>query len=358
VLSDSKRILATIKTPTVMAVDRWRIELPFRALIGHGYDAWVSNPSSLPAFQNGKIIRALVQPRVAIDKKKGVNLIRRELNSTDTRWIIDLDDRMDNLPDHNIYKAMNPPWFWTEQVLAACDGATVSTDALARWLRLEVGVKCPIKVLPNRVIPGLFKRIDHDPLTVGLIGGQAHVIDWRVVAPAIQTCVDKFPDVRFLVIGPDVDLNGPNICREPYQTWGGYLHWMGQVDIGLCPLTPSIFNQGKSPLKWIEWGSIGVPCVVSSTVFSDYVQDNHDALIASTLADWTDSLSFLIESGDERERIGLNAQAVIQSLYTENQHTTHERYVFYTDDKGFKPWKLEESSAELPSELPLSPSSV
>ena len=347
------RVLAIIATQPIHPTDRWRVELPFRALVQHGYDAWVSDPKFLAGFQNATMIRTLIQPRLCINNDAGAKEIRRQLDSTNTRWVIDLDDRLDHLPQDNEYNLSNPPWSWTVRALKRADAITVSTEALKDWLRWEQHIdNCPIVVLPNRVLPGLITKQPNERLTVGLIGSPSHLHDWKMIRPALVKLIARFPEVRFLVMGCPIDLeDSPNLETLPVQTWGGYLRVMGQVDIGLCPLTPSVFNRGKSPLKWVEWGSIGVPCVVSPTVFGEVVQHGVTALLADSVNDWEQQAAALIQNPDLRHEIGRAVKHEIEHHWTENAQTCEARWRAYIGDNK---WTSARPSERLWSESPRS----
>lgn len=343
----SERVLAVIGTQPPHPSDRWRIELPFRALILNGYDAWVADPKALEGFQHSTLIRTLVQPRICVSSDHGAREIRRQLDTTRTRWVIDLDDRLDILPKDNEYRASNPPWSWTVRALKQAHAVTVSTRTLATWLRLDQRIDCPIHVLPNRVTHGLIERQPHDRLTVGLIGSPSHLHDWRSIQPALEKLIARFPDVLFLIMGCPIDLDGLNVQRLPVQTWGSYLRIMGQVDIGLCPLTPSEFNRGKSCLKWVEWGSIGVPCVVSPTVFGEVIRNGDTGLIATSQNDWESLTAALILNPDLRSEIGSAVKSEITRNWTENAQTCEARWRAYI---GEPQWTLASSSVPSSSE--------
>lgn len=336
--------------------DRWRIEQPFRALSERGYNAWATDAAHASGyFQGTQPFDAVVLCRTGIKTRAGARQIRRALDTTDTRLVMDYDDRLDIVPPWSEYNQDNPPWAWNRYYLEICDLVTVSTPYLAHWLTHDVQVGCPVAVLPNRVRPGLYKRTCRDRLTLGLIGAATHRYDWVRVREPLGRVLDRHPEVDLLVVGGTIDLRGPNVQHLPAAPWPGYRELMGSVDIGLAPVNPSDFNKGRSCLKWVEWGSVGIPIIASPTVYGDVIFDAIDGLIARTPDEWERCLEALITDEQLRDRIGQAAKRRVAHDWTENDRTCQERWRVYV---GEKKWKSGKSSASFSSErqLSLSPS--
>lgn len=339
-----ERVVAIYDTTSNYGSDRWRIEYPFRNLIAQGYDAWLLHPSEAHRLQGGKLIRALVQPRIGFTSRKMARLMRLSLDTTNTRLVIDMDDRLDAITRHNDWHRVNAAWRHNLYALEVADAITVTTEDLAWWVRSDLGMRCEVHVVPNRVPPNFYRPMMHERLTVGLIGAPQHQQDWNAIARPVQRIVDLFPNIRLLVVGgqPPAGVHGANVEARGWQEWELYRSSVGEVDIALCPLQDTRFNWGRSPLKWVEFGSIGVPCIVSPTVFGRVVRDGDDAFVARAEADWFGLVAALIEDEDLRRRIGQAAKRRIEAEFTENAATAASLWKVLT---GESPWKLEKSLA-------------
>lgn len=83
--------------------------------------------------------------------------------------------------------------------------------------------------------------------------------------------------------------------------------FMQEADIMVVPLVDNLYNRCKSDIKAMEFGSAMKPAVFSDTrPYRETIVDGETGYLAHTANDWYCALKLLIESIEERKRIGEN----------------------------------------------------
>ena len=138
----------------------------------------------------------------------------------------------------------------------------------------------------------------------------------RFAAPALAAAFERHPNLRLRVIGhlalsPELQRFADRIELIDFvSNTEAYWLRLAEADINLAPLTPSVFNDSKSEIKWLEAAMLAVPSVVSgSPVYREALEDGSDALIADTPAEWAQALDRLVADAALREVMGQAARA-------------------------------------------------
>jgi hypothetical protein len=92
------------------------------------------------------------------------------------------------------------------------------------------------------------------------------------------------------------------------------------VDVNLAPLVPgSIFNEAKSAIKWLEAALVETPTVATPTApFVEAIDAGRTGMLATSVEEWEQALSVLLDDDIERRRIG--SQARRDALLTLSPH--------------------------------------
>ena len=125
------------------------------------------------------------------------------------------------------------------------------------------------------------------------------------------------------------------ICNAPYHheripvrniswTAAQEIEDLKQIDIGIYPLEKEEWVLGKSGNKALAYMHVGVPCVATDFGTNSLViQNGEDGFFFffTTMA-WYNSLLYLVDSTDERIRIGKNARLAVEQHFSikANQH--------------------------------------
>jgi glycosyltransferase involved in cell wall biosynthesis len=219
--------------------------------------------------------------------------------------------------------------------MSFCDALTVSTVPLKKRLHQHIldvhGVDMPIFVIPNcnDIEDWKYEKVNGSGVVIGYSGGLSHNDDLDMVLPAIKTIMEKYPDVRFQLMG-QMDLDKAKkvfgkwkqsireriLLMNATKTQPEYPAYLAEQpwSIGIAPLIDSPFNECKSSIKFFEYSSYKIP-VVASRIYPYHkdilgvpvIEHEETGLLCDTVEDWVTNLSRLIESEELRKKLGQNA---------------------------------------------------
>ena len=242
--------------------------------------------------------------------------------------ILDLDDLLFVLPeDHpdrlkHIFTGTLLPTF---QAMLEVDGVTVTTRPLLDFVR---GYNNNAMLLPNYLDDHLWqlrlpvrKTSANEKLRIGYMGGLSHQPDLALLIPVFRNLLRRFPDrLEFHFWGaepPSEFSTNPGVHWHTEVTWNypdfaAYFQTQS-ADIFVAPLANNTFNNCKSSIKYLEYGSLGVPGVYSKVEpYSNVISHGENGFLAASAEDWEDCLFQLIENPELRFTLAANAQADIQ----------------------------------------------
>ena len=243
------------------------------------------------------------------------------------RFVYDLDD--DVVSDESVARMRRllgdtEPWETLRDnrllFLAAADLVTVSRPLIGQLVRPHT--RAPIRLVENAIDATAFglalaggpRRLTVPPV-IGWAGARRESDDLESVAAAWRIVAEREPDVRFAIQGlaadnplaaavPSERLYG--FPWVPLRQYGGHLR---NIDIACCSIADTTFGRCKSPIKWFEMALAGIPCVVSETVYGEYVRDGVDALVARDPEGWADALLALLRGETLWRRVRIAARA-------------------------------------------------
>lgn len=184
------------------------------------------------------------------------------------------------------------------------------------------------------------KRAD-GRIVIGWAGSQTHEADFQVLEPVIHALWEKYgKKIVFLICGGLPEKITKTLPKGSYEVYSGtrtmrdYHQRLASwgFDIGVAPITMTPFNDGKAHGKWMEYASYRIPTV--ATNFGPYkrvIQHGLTGLLCSTTDEWVQSLSHLIDSQYERERIGEAAYQAVKRdwQWKDNIHKWSEVFSKY-----------------------------
>lgn len=263
--------------------------------------------------------------------------------------IYEIDDLLLEIPDehpdsaiHYYTRALFP---MLEAILEA-DVVTGSNPELCEYLR---SLNPNTWLLPNYLDDSLWsfklpsRHSNKTGLVIGYMGSDTHLPDLEYVSPVLQSILDRFGEsIGFKFWGghpPDVIRSHPNVEWIPLElpNYAEFASFFSQqeCDIFIAPLIDSHFNRCKSPIKFLEYSSQGVPGVYSRVVpFESVVKHGENGFLASDLDEWGKYLVRLIENPDLRHQIAINAQETVRREWLLSDHA-HEWLEVY--EKALSP---------------------
>ncbi len=151
-------------------------------------------------------------------------------------------------------------------------------------------------------------------VTIGYFSGSiTHNADFELVLPTLVKVLEERPEVQLHIVG-DLSIPEPlarfegRITNEPFCDWRGLPRRIASVDINIAPLEQTIFNEAKSENKWVEAALVKTPTVASNVgAFKKMIRDGETGILCDDPSSWYQALMTLVESREERERIGCNA---------------------------------------------------
>lgn len=201
-------------------------------------------------------------------------------------------------------------------MIKQADLITVTTPYLKKRITKISGNK-NVVVIPNAINFTHWKKWDlkkDDTIRIGWSGGSTHYIDWHTIKNGIKKLHDKYGDkIKLVLTGCKWEGTLKDIPYE-YHSWldfdaHPYKQASLNLDIAIIPLMDTLFNRSKSSVKWYEYSSLGVPCVVSNVLpYSAEIKHNETALAFNNEDEFVEQVSRLIDDVKLRYTIGENAR--------------------------------------------------
>jgi GT2 family glycosyltransferase len=232
-----------------------------------------------------------------------------------------LDDLINDMDKTNPFRKHIPPNARSrlKYALSRCDRLVVSTDFLAESYRHFIP---DIRVVPNRLekdtwgqLNGL-KRTGTKP-RIGWAGGSTHQGDLILLKEVIEQTREE---ADWIFFGMCPDEIRPLVAEfhdlVPFTEYPKYLASLN-LDIAVAPLAQSPFNQGKSNLRLLEYGCLGVPVVCTDI---DPYRNSPACRVANTPSAWITALRERIHDPEAREREGAAMRQWVHQNYLLEDH--------------------------------------
>ena len=231
-----------------------------------------------------------------------------------------LDDLITGLDKTNPFKKNIPEDAWGrfEHILKSCDRLVVSTMYLAETYRHLIK---DIVVLPNRLEQEKWLTLRSQRRTsakprIGWAGGTTHQGDLLLLEEIIKKTRDEADWVFFGMCPAEIR----PLVKEyhPSVEFGSYPAYLASLnlDIAVAPLATTPFNRGKSNLRLLEYGVLGIPVVCTDI---DPYQDSPACRVPNTSEAWVSALRERIHDADARESEGKQLrQWVLDNFLLEN----------------------------------------
>jgi GT2 family glycosyltransferase/glycosyltransferase involved in cell wall biosynthesis len=200
-----------------------------------------------------------------------------------------------------------------------CDRLVVSTEFLADAYRHMIA---DIVVVPNRLEQDIWLPL-HNQLRagprprIGWAGGTTHHGDLVLLKEIIEQTRHEADWVFF---GMCPDEIRPLIAEfHPFAEFSEYPARLAamNLDIAVAPLAQIPFNQGKSNLRLLEYGVLGIPVVCTDI---DPYRGSPACCVANTASAWVQALRERIHDADARESEGDRLRQWVHQGYLLENH--------------------------------------
>jgi glycosyltransferase involved in cell wall biosynthesis len=281
----------------------------------------------------------------------------RAVQTTGTKIVYEFDDNFHSMPSHNPQAKLHGPASdltrCIDDFVGMADLVVVSTDGLANEYARQRGGR-PMVVAHNALddsafrlhrpaITGQLKR--QGQIRIGWAGSPTHLNDMRLTVPALCKLLDEFPELQIVFLGADLRGLFPQPYFKPsvfkannrvefipgdYTTTAFELKDLASLDIGplryiellkraqfdiaIAPIESNTFNRGKSWVKVLEYGMVGIPTVASNFgPYREYKAGGGQILLADSTAEWHRALRSLIVDETARLRLAFNNREHIEA---------------------------------------------
>lgn len=234
----------------------------------------------------------------------------------DTFIVYSIDDLLTDMPAASSLRAGVPAdsRSYLARTLQYCDRLVVSTPFLAEaygHLAREV------RIVPNRLEREVWMTLKTRRGTgqrprIGWAGGTAHTGDLLLIAEVVAATANE-ADWVFMGMCPDA--LRPYVKEfHPFTSFDQYPQRLAalDLDIAVAPLEQIPFNRGKSNLRLLEYGALGIPVVCTDI---DPYRDSPACKVANLAPSWIEALRARIHDPDAAAREGATMRQWVQEDY-------------------------------------------
>lgn len=257
-----------------------------------------------------------------------------QLRTSRAKLIFDFDDSvwLRNVSEANKRFAWLKDPAKTSRIIGLCDRVFAGNEYLADYAR---GFNREVVVMPTTIDTQEYLPRTHrpeGPVVIGWSGSITTIQHFRFAVPALKAIKERFGDrVAIRVVG-DGAFRMPELGVQglPWRK-ATELDDLRAMDIGIMPLPDDEWARGKCGLKGLQYMALGIPTLMSPVgVNSDIIHDGVDGFLPSTVEQWVDRLSMLVEDAELRGRMGRMARATVEERYS--LQAWRQRYVgFYNE---------------------------
>jgi glycosyltransferase involved in cell wall biosynthesis len=253
--------------------------------------------------------------------KEWLNVIR-ELQGRGVTVLFEVDDYMQavrKIDTHELKDVFTRDWVESAELnMRAADGVICSTEYLAGRYR---AFNRKVWVAPNGID---LKRYDyarpaHDHVSIGWAGSVGHKASIGRWLPAVAEVLRARPQARFTTVGsPFADELaaefGAERCRSlPFAPLEVYPASMSTFDVALAPSGNNNLFKGKSDLRFLEAGALGIPVIGDPAVYPE-IEDGVTGLHATTPDEAAAAMIALVDDGERRRAMGAAIRGHVAEL--------------------------------------------
>lgn len=294
-------------------------DLKFYWATGLARDKDGKQQSQLPYMFNYEVV-VLQQPH----GKRWARLIDR-LHDEGVRVVYEVDDYLHGIkdtPDHDFKDHYNVDHLAAvEMCMERCDAVICSTDYIAKeYARFNDNIHvCQNGIDAKRYA---LTRPERETVNIGWAGATGHV---KAVGPwfrQVGNLMQMKPNTCFVTIGQ------PAFARDFQRVFGAeraigipwaaieqYPGAMTMMDIALAPSGRGKWWRGKSDLRWLEAGALGIPVIASRRNYPD-IEHGVTGYHAASPEEAFQHMHLLVGDHDRRRRVGDQAREHILATRT------------------------------------------
>lgn len=185
-------------------------------------------------------------------------------------------------------------------------------------------------VIPTSVDLAYYKpcnRRTSSEVIIGWTGNPGNLRHIKHIKSSLERVMRLYKNVYLKIVsdGTRLDFSSDVRNRILFEKWSleKEIDTINSFDIGIMPLIPDKYSEGKCGFKLIQYMACELPVICSPVgVNSEIVRDGFNGFIAVSENDWVEKLSQLIENLELRKEIGRNARESIKDKYNIGTNAT------------------------------------
>ncbi len=234
------------------------------------------------------------------------------------RLVVDYDDAVFHRYDqHRVSLVRKLLGRKIDAVMRRADVVIVGNEYLGERAK-QAGAR-RVELLPTVVDASRYavsEKEDASPVTIGWIGQPSTAKYLSQLVPVLIKMIAKH-GVRVVAIGPKpAQFQHLPIEVRPWSE-GTEAAEIQQFDIGIMPLSDSLWERGKCGYKLIQYMACGKPVVATPVgVNKMIVRQGENGFLANTEAEWCDAIDALCEDAALRKRMGDEGRKIMEQNYS------------------------------------------
>lgn len=246
--------------------------------------------------------------------------------------IFEVDDYLhgiQKLEDHDFAAAYDDRALMLYEVcMRKCDAVICSTEYIAkRYKKFNPNIYvCPNGIDLRRYA---LTRPKRETVNIGWAGATGHVKAMVPWLNGVAGVMEAKPETTFISIGlrfaDALSHFGDRALAIPWAAIEQYPAAMTMFDIALAPAGGGAWYKGKSDLRWLEAGALGIPIIARPSVYPE-IEHGVTGFHATDPQTMVEHLMGLIGDAGLRERVGIAAKEYIE------EHRSIEVMVGYWED--------------------------
>ncbi len=166
-----------------------------------------------------------------------------------------------------------------------------------------------IYILPTPIDLSKYRKknysIKSSQITLGWIGSKSTLKYLKELIPVFNKLGEKYKNLKLKIVA-NAFFDCDKLPVEKIEwDYDDEVNELVSFDIGLMPLDDTPWSRGKCSFKLIQYLAVGIPGVCSPVgMNADVIKNGENGLWATSLDEWENQLSLLIEDIDLRKRMG------------------------------------------------------
>lgn len=168
----------------------------------------------------------------------------------------------------------------------------------------------------TELIHNQLKQHHNGKVTIGWTGSHSTLFYLDELIPILQELQQEMDFNFVLIANRDPQLPLKNYSFIPWNEQTEVTDLL-HMDIGVMPLTPDKWSEGKCGFKLIQYLSLGIPAIASPVgVNSEIIDEGVNGYQAITATQWKTGLKRLIEDAQLRKDMGIAGRKKIVEHYS------------------------------------------